>query len=142
MTPLRPPRSPQRNTHHKARVVGDLVGAASLAAQDMPAQCRATALFDGRHDLELTQAQVAALFMAPGGPVGAEDVGDFQGGSPHGIDLWGGQKLQRTHHLAQHRGGHMRVNRCRLQLLVPEQHLDHTDVDLLLQQMGGEGVPQ
>ena len=66
----------------------------------MPAQCRATALFDGRHDLELTQAQVAALFMAPGGPVGAEDVGDFQGGSPHGIDLRGGQKLQRAHHLA------------------------------------------
>ena len=25
---------------------------------------------------------------------------------------------------------------------MPEQHLDHADVDLLLEQMGGEAVPQ
>ena len=36
-----------------AGVVGDLVGAAAFAAQDMPAQRRAAALLDGRHDLEL-----------------------------------------------------------------------------------------
>jgi hypothetical protein len=74
-----------------ARVVGDLVRAAPLAAQDVSTQRRAAALFDGRHDLELTQAQVAVLFIAPGGSMNAEDVGDFQGGSPHGSDLWGGQ---------------------------------------------------
>ena len=32
---------------------------------------------------------------------------------------------------------------CRgVELLVPEQHLDHPDVDLLLQEMGGEAVPE
>ena len=85
----------------------------------MPTQRRAAALLDGRHDLELTQTQVRALGFAPSGAMDAEDVGDFQGDSPHGIELWGGQKLQRAHHLTQHRGGHVRVNRCRLQLLVP-----------------------
>jgi hypothetical protein len=46
--------------------------------------------------------------------MGAEDVGDFKGGPPHGIDLWSGQKLQRAHHLAQHGGRDVRIDRCRL----------------------------
>ncbi len=66
-----------------ARVVGDLDLRAALAAQHMPTQRRATALLDGRHDLELTQAQVRALSLAPSGPVDTEDVGDFQGEAPH-----------------------------------------------------------
>jgi len=60
-----------------ARVVGDLVAPATLTAQYMSPQCRAAALLDGRHDLELTQAQVRALSLAPGGSMGTEDVGDF-----------------------------------------------------------------
>ena len=72
-----------------ARVVGDLDSRAAFAAQDMSTQRRAAALLDGRHDLELAQAQVAALRLAPGGPVGAEDVGDLQGGPPHGAGLRG-----------------------------------------------------
>jgi len=32
------------------------------------------------------------------------------------------------------------INGCRLQLLVPKQDLDHADVDLLIQQVRGEGV--
>ncbi len=66
-----------------AGVVGDQVGAAALAAQHVPTQRRAAALFDGRHHLELGKAQVVVLGLAPGRPVGAEDVGDFQGGTPH-----------------------------------------------------------
>jgi hypothetical protein len=66
-----------------ARVVGDLVGTATFAPQDMTTERRAAALFDGRHDLELTQAQVAALTLAPGRAVDAEDVGDLQGGVRH-----------------------------------------------------------
>jgi hypothetical protein len=64
------------------RVVRDLLGAAVLAAQRMPAQCRRAAMGDGRHHLELRQAQVAALGLTPCGAVGAADVGDLQGGSP------------------------------------------------------------
>src|SRR6476620_4396032 len=66
-----------------ARVVGDLNLRAVLAAQDMPTQRRAAALLDGRHDLELTQAQMRALSLAPSGPMHTEDVGDFQGEAPH-----------------------------------------------------------
>ena len=47
----------------------------------------ATALNDGRHDLELHQAQVPALGLAPGGAMLTEDVGDLQGGPPLHLQL-------------------------------------------------------
>jgi len=50
----------------------------------MAAQRRGAALGDGRHRLELGQAQMAALHLAPGRAVLAEDVGDPQGGPLHG----------------------------------------------------------
>ena len=74
--------------------------------------------------------------------MGAEDVGDLQGGAPHGGGLRGRQRLQRADHLAQDLGGHVGVERRGLELLVAEQHLDHADVDLLLQQVGGKAVAQ
>src|SRR5688572_17405584 len=40
-----------------AGVIGDLVMRTGFAAQDMSTQCRAAALLDGRHDLELSEAQ-------------------------------------------------------------------------------------
>ena len=135
-----PPNSPYRNTLHKARVVGDPVGAASLATQHVSTECRAAALLDGRHDLELAQAQVAALRLAPGGTMAAEDVGDLQGAVRHEEGLRGLQSLQRADHLAQDLGGDVRVDRRGLQPLVAEQHLDHPDVDLLLEQVGGKAV--
>ena len=67
-----------------AGVVGHLIDAAAFAAQDMATQCRAAALLDGRHDLELTQAQMAALRLAPLRPMHAEDVGHFQRWPWHG----------------------------------------------------------
>ena len=70
-----------------ARVVGHLIGSAAPAAQDVAPQRRAAALLDGRHDLELAQAQVAALGIAPGGSMSTQDVGDLQGGVPHGASL-------------------------------------------------------
>jgi hypothetical protein len=78
---LGPSNSPYRETPHKAGVVADLVGPAAFATQDMAAQCRTAALLDGRHDLELAQAQVTLLSPAPGGSMEAQDVGDFQGGA-------------------------------------------------------------
>jgi hypothetical protein len=96
-------------------VVGDLVPAAALAAQQVSTQRRTAALFDGRHHLELAQAQVAALGLAPGGSELAEDVGNLQGCPPHDGELRGGQDVQRADHLAQHGGGHMGIDRSRLQ---------------------------
>jgi hypothetical protein len=60
-----------------AGIVGNLDLRAGLAAQHMAAQRRGAALFDGRHDLAVTQAQVSMLSLAPGRPMGAEDVRDL-----------------------------------------------------------------
>ena len=67
-----------------AGVVADFQVVAGITAQHMATQRRAAALFDGRHDLELGKTQVARLRLAPGRTKGTEDVGDFQGGTPHG----------------------------------------------------------
>ena len=82
-TPSPSSNSPYRETPHKAGVVANLVGPAAFATQDMAAQCRTAALLDSRHDLELAQAQVTPLSLAPGRSMEAEDVGDFQGGARH-----------------------------------------------------------
>ena len=99
----------------------------------MSTQRRAAALLDGRHDFELTQAQMRALSLAPSGPMHTEDVGDFQGEAPHAADLRGWQNLQRADHRAQDLGGYVRIHRSGLELFVSEQNLDHADIDLLLQ---------
>ena len=62
----------------------------------MAAQCRRAALLDGRHNLELTETQVSVLRLAPGWPVGAEDVRDLQDGTKHGRDLGWRKCLQRA----------------------------------------------
>jgi len=54
--------------------------------------------------------------------------------------LHGVQLLQRTDLLAQDVGGDLRVQGGRFQLLVPEQHLNQADVDLLFQQVGGKPI--
>jgi len=66
-----------------AGIVGDLAMPAGVAAEHMPTQRRAAALLDGRHDLELAQAQVVMLGLPPGRTHGAEDVRALQGGTPH-----------------------------------------------------------
>ena len=47
-----------------------------------------------------------------------------------------------TDHLTQDLGGNMGIEGGRLELLVAEQHLDHADIHLLFEQVGGEAVPQ
>jgi hypothetical protein len=38
-------------------------------------------------------------------------------------------------------GGHLGIQGGGVQPLVPQQHLDHPNVDLLLEQVGGKTVP-
>src|SRR5580704_4413577 len=57
---------------------------------------------------------------------------------PHPRD----EVFERAGDLAERLEGDARIERGGIELLVPEQHLDHTDVGLLLQQMRGEAVPQ
>ena len=54
----------------------------------------------------------------------------------------GRQPIERAHDRADRVGGHPRVDRGGVELGVPEQHLDHADVDVLLEQVGGEAVAQ
>src|ERR1700740_1744429 len=53
-----------------------------------------------------------------------------------------GDMLQRAHDLPDGLGGDPRIERGGIELGVPEQHLDYSDIDVLFQQMGGEAVPQ
>src|SRR5580704_13701515 len=57
---------------------------------------------------------------------------------PHPRD----EMFERAGDLAERLEGDARIERGGIELLVPEQHLDHADVGLLLQQMRGEAVPQ
>src|SRR6201993_3415705 len=52
------------------------------------------------------------------------------------------QKVERAGHLADRADGDAGVERRRVEFLVPEQNLDDANVGLLLQEMGGEAVPQ
>lgn len=45
-------------------------------------------------------------------------------------------------HLLQSRTRHMGVDLRRREITVPEQHLHHTQVGAVIEQMGGEGVAQ
>jgi len=50
--------------------------------------------------------------------------------------------LERARNLAQRLEGDAGVERRRIELLVPEQHLDHANVGLLFEQVRGKAVPQ
>ncbi len=62
-----------------ARVIGDLGIGTLLTAHDMAAERRRAAVFDRRHHLELAETHMADVGAAPGGPIGAEDIGDLDG---------------------------------------------------------------
>src|SRR5271154_2470341 len=52
------------------------------------------------------------------------------------------QPLQRAFDVADRVDGDAGVERGRLELGVSEQHLNHANIDVLFEQMGGEAVPQ
>ena len=68
-----------------AGVVGDLGMAARrvLAAPDVPAERRGATALDRTHHLQLVEAHMAAIGLAPSGTVIAEDIGDLQSWSSH-----------------------------------------------------------
>ena len=111
--------------------------------------CR-TAALDRRHHLQLAEADMAGVGSAPCRAMIAEDIRDLQCRTRHarralsgrlGPLDFGGDMLQRTHHLADGLGGDARIERRAIEPGVPEQHLDHSDIDVLFEQVGGEAVP-
>ena len=74
-----------------AGVVGDLGMAACyvLAACDMAAERRRAAALDGTHHLQLVEAHMPAVGLAPRWAVIAENVRDLQSWSSHGRRRYG-----------------------------------------------------
>ncbi len=114
----------------------------------MAAERRRAAALDGRHDLELAEAQAPRLGFTPLGTVGAEDIRDLQPFSRHEAAGSGGrqgslrQVLERALDRSERGAGDVAVVRGGIELLVAQQHLDHPDVDPLLQEVGGKAMPQ
>ena len=67
-----------------AAIIGDDFVGAVFAARDMPAKGRCAAALDRRHYLQLAEAHVAGVGLAPRRSVVTEDIRDFQNGPPHG----------------------------------------------------------
>ena len=109
-------------------------------AQHVAAERDAATVLDGRHDLQLAEAEVSLAVLAPGRPVGAKDIRDLQGMAWHVPTLCGPDTLQGTEHLAQGLGRDMRIERGGLQFFMSQQDLDGADIFALLEQMGGERV--
>src|SRR5215468_4288327 len=147
-------------------VVGDLGMAALvvLAARDMPAErCRA-AVLDRRHHLELAEADMAGVGLAPRRSMAAEDIRNLQPwtcqqrralGGRLGLGLLLGlvldlvlvgpqrrEAVKRAHDLADRFGGNACVERCRFQLRMSQKYLNHTNIDILLKQVSRKAVSQ
>jgi hypothetical protein len=54
---------------------------AVVAGLDVTAQRGGAAVLDGRHDLELAEAQMPGMGCAIGGPGATEDIGDLERGA-------------------------------------------------------------
>src|SRR6266851_9924427 len=116
----------------------------------MPAESRRAAALDGRHHLQLAEAHMAGIGLTPCRSMDAEDIRELQRRARHarralagrpGLLELAGDMLQRAHDLADRLGGDARIERRRVKLGVTEQNLNHANVDVLLEQMGGKAVP-
>ena len=117
---------------------------AHLAACDMTAEGCGAAVLDGRHHLEMAEADMAGVGSTPCRAVGAEDIRDLERRTRHGslagrACSWR-QILQRALDLADGPGGDLGIARRGLELLVSEQRLDEADVHAAVEQVGGEAV--
>jgi hypothetical protein len=94
---------------------------------------------------------MAGVGLTPCRAMAAEDIRDLQSWTRHKRRVSAGRLnllelerdvLQRAHHLLDRLGGNPGIERRAIKLGVTEQNLDHADIDVLLQEMGGEAVPQ
>ena len=70
-----------------AGIVGDAFVRAVLAALDVAAERGSAAGLDRRHDLQLGEARMTGVGLAPCRPVGAKDVGDLEARPRHAASL-------------------------------------------------------
>lgn len=100
----------------------------------MTAECIRSAALDGRHHLQLSQAQMATMIGSVPITMLVEYVCHLHQGWPRhlrsGYVLYG---LQGTDHFTQRAVRYMRVASCGGQFTMAQQHLYHADVDLLFE---------
>ena len=128
--------------------------AAAGATGHMPAECLGSAGFDGRHHLELGQADMPRIGLPPRRAMSAEDVSQFQRwpghAAPASVRPDGSEHpvLDKLHLLEgadsalDRLGGDMGITRRGAELGMTQQHLDHPHVRVGLQQVRGEAVAQ
>ena len=94
---------------------------------------------------------MAGIGPAPCRAVAAEDIRDLQRWTRHASRASGRRfgllelsrdAVERAHDLLDRLGGDARIERRGVELGMAEQDLDHPDIDVLLEQMGGKAVPQ
>src|ERR1700719_3533632 len=76
-----------------AAIIGDDFVGAVFAARDMPAEGRRAAALDRRHYLQLAEAHVAGVGLAPRRSVVAEDIRDLQNRTPMTAGVYAGGLL-------------------------------------------------
>ena len=122
-----------------------------LTTRNMAAEGRRAAGLDGAHRLELGVRKVALHSTTPSRAVVAEDIRDLQRWTRHFCRrlqrraLPGSERCQlieRACHIAQHLARHVRIARRRVELGMSQSHLDHANIDILLQKMRRERVPE
>src|SRR6202048_4453972 len=121
---------------------GDSRIGAVLTARDMAAERRGAAALDRRHHLEVAEADMAGIGTAPCRAMVAEDIRNLQRRARHARRASGGrlvlldladEMIERAGGVADRSGGNLRVARRRVELGMSEQHLDHANIDVLLQ---------
>ena len=92
---------------------------------------------------------MASIGFTPSRPVVAEDVRNLQNWTVHQrrassgrLVLLADEMIERAGDVADRIGRDLRVARRCVELGMSEQNLDHANIDVLLQKMGGKAVPQ
>ena len=92
---------------------------------------------------------MAGIGFTPSRSMVAENVRNLQNWTDHQRRVSSGRlvrlvdkMIKRAGDVADRIGRDLRVARCRIEFGMSKQHLDHTNIDILLQEMGGKAVPQ
>ena len=95
---------------------------------------------------------MAGVGTTPGSAVVAEDIRNLESGTDHRagvlcrrlvpLGAYGREAVEWTGDRTNGRGSNLGIQRCGVEPGVTQEGLNHTNIDLLFEQMSGEGMPQ